>query len=346
MYQFTRPNSAEDHGTGGAGYLPRDRAVGFKLRRSRQSPAGGFCQAAQLARRSQDMPKSKDRPGLLRDLLSKLAGRADQTLSDVQAATTFAVRIPSCHDRRRLSFRSMLSGELGERVCAFARRSGQAWAVAVAPRLIGAAVFNGAVPLGGEFLGLHGGSPARRTRRLSGSISSAADTSEASAVGDGKVLPLQVAFQKVSRGVALSAKVRWTEHGSFRRNARVQQVSSTFDQGQKPCRHRRRRTGNRRRAVSDQAHAAANQWRSRPIFSSTATKSFPARCCFAANRTNNGAKRRWNLSSTTVGAARSSLPRSVAMFIRLTAWVDRFKSWRRDLAEKSRGRRSTRSWIC
>lgn len=44
-----------------------------------------------------------------------------------------------------------VSGDLSDRVCAFARRSGAAWVVAVSPRLIGAAVFNGAAPLDAEF---------------------------------------------------------------------------------------------------------------------------------------------------------------------------------------------------
>jgi len=44
-----------------------------------------------------------------------------------------------------------VGGELSDRVCAFARRSGAAWAVALAPRLIGAAVFNGGALLGADF---------------------------------------------------------------------------------------------------------------------------------------------------------------------------------------------------
>jgi len=44
-----------------------------------------------------------------------------------------------------------ISGELSDQVCAFARRSGAAWAVALVPRLIGAAVFNGGAPLGADF---------------------------------------------------------------------------------------------------------------------------------------------------------------------------------------------------
>jgi len=43
------------------------------------------------------------------------------------------------------------TGEASQAVCAFARRKDQAWAVVVAPRLIGGAVYNGMVPLGEEF---------------------------------------------------------------------------------------------------------------------------------------------------------------------------------------------------
>jgi (1->4)-alpha-D-glucan 1-alpha-D-glucosylmutase len=44
-----------------------------------------------------------------------------------------------------------LSGEHSDRICAFARRWDSTWAVAVAPRLIGASVFRGVAPLGPDF---------------------------------------------------------------------------------------------------------------------------------------------------------------------------------------------------
>jgi (1->4)-alpha-D-glucan 1-alpha-D-glucosylmutase len=44
-----------------------------------------------------------------------------------------------------------VTGESNQAVCAFARRKNQAWVVAVAPRLIGSAVYNGMVPLGDDF---------------------------------------------------------------------------------------------------------------------------------------------------------------------------------------------------
>ncbi len=44
-------------------------------------------------------------------------------------------------------------GQAAARICAFARRHGRAWAIAAAPRLIGALVFRGGAPLGAEAWG-------------------------------------------------------------------------------------------------------------------------------------------------------------------------------------------------
>ncbi len=44
------------------------------------------------------------------------------------------------------------TGPMDDRICAFARRQGAAWAVAVVPRLIGEMVYNGGAPVG-EILG-------------------------------------------------------------------------------------------------------------------------------------------------------------------------------------------------
>jgi (1->4)-alpha-D-glucan 1-alpha-D-glucosylmutase len=44
-----------------------------------------------------------------------------------------------------------VTGASSQAVCAFARQKDQAWAVALAPRLIGNAIYNGIAPLGGEF---------------------------------------------------------------------------------------------------------------------------------------------------------------------------------------------------
>jgi (1->4)-alpha-D-glucan 1-alpha-D-glucosylmutase len=44
-----------------------------------------------------------------------------------------------------------VTGDLSQAVCAFARRKGRAWALVVAPLLVGSAVYHGTVPLGAEF---------------------------------------------------------------------------------------------------------------------------------------------------------------------------------------------------
>ncbi|HEY1235235.1 MAG TPA: malto-oligosyltrehalose synthase, partial [Candidatus Binatia bacterium] len=44
-----------------------------------------------------------------------------------------------------------VTGESNQAVCAFARRKNGAWVIAVAPRLIGSAVYNGMIPLGDDF---------------------------------------------------------------------------------------------------------------------------------------------------------------------------------------------------
>jgi (1->4)-alpha-D-glucan 1-alpha-D-glucosylmutase len=44
-----------------------------------------------------------------------------------------------------------ITGESRNAVCAFARRKDRAWVVAVAPRLVGSAVFRGILPVGDEF---------------------------------------------------------------------------------------------------------------------------------------------------------------------------------------------------
>jgi (1->4)-alpha-D-glucan 1-alpha-D-glucosylmutase len=97
-----------------------------------------------------------------------------------------------------------VSGELGDKVCAFARRSGSAWAVAVTPRLIGAAVFNGAVPLGGDFwrstaIHLPKDAPAQWVNIITGRHSAAL------AVGKEKVLPMQALFKEFPVALLFSA---------------------------------------------------------------------------------------------------------------------------------------------
>jgi (1->4)-alpha-D-glucan 1-alpha-D-glucosylmutase len=45
------------------------------------------------------------------------------------------------------------AGEMGERVCAFGRRRGSVWALAIVPRLVGQAAYRGRAPLGEELWG-------------------------------------------------------------------------------------------------------------------------------------------------------------------------------------------------
>lgn len=82
------------------------------------------------------------------------------------------------------------SGELSDRVCAFARHSGAAWAVALVPRLIGAAVFNGAAPLDADFwrstaVYLPKEAPSRWVNTITGG------EVDALLIGDKKFLPVQ-----------------------------------------------------------------------------------------------------------------------------------------------------------
>ena len=64
------------------------------------------------------------------------------------------------------------TGPMDDRICAFARRQGAAWAVAVVPRLIGEMVYNGGAPVGevwsGSALHLPPDAPARWIDAVSG----------------------------------------------------------------------------------------------------------------------------------------------------------------------------------
>ena len=53
-------------------------------------------------------------------------------------------------------------GAMDEQVCAFARRLGRVWAIAVVPRLMGRIAYHNGAPLGGE---LWGETTARSARR-------------------------------------------------------------------------------------------------------------------------------------------------------------------------------------
>jgi (1->4)-alpha-D-glucan 1-alpha-D-glucosylmutase len=99
-------------------------------------------------------------------------------------------------------------GELSDRVCAFARRSGAAWAVTLAPRLIGAAVFNGGAPLDADFwrsttVYLPKEAPSRWVNTITGG---AVDTL---LIGDKKFLPVQTVCKDFP--VALLSNIRMTD---------------------------------------------------------------------------------------------------------------------------------------
>jgi len=93
--------------------------------------------------------EAQDRAGLLRDLLSSWPdGRIKLYL--MHKLLDFRRAHPDLFaegDYVPLE----VTGEASQAVCAFARRKDQAWAVVLAPRLIGSAVYNGTVPLGAEF---------------------------------------------------------------------------------------------------------------------------------------------------------------------------------------------------
>ena len=146
--------------------------------------------------------ETEDRRELLRDLLKNWHdGRIKFYLT--YKLTNFRRAYPEITldgDYRPLD----VSGELADRVCAFARRSGTAWAVVAMPRLIGAAVFNGAVPLGGDFwrstaVHLPKDAPAQWVNIITGWHSAAL------AVGNEKVLPMQALFKEFPVALLFSA---------------------------------------------------------------------------------------------------------------------------------------------
>jgi (1->4)-alpha-D-glucan 1-alpha-D-glucosylmutase len=121
----------------------------------------------------------KDRPGFLRDLLSRWEdGRIKLYL------------IHKLLDFRR-AHRELFTdgeyipleatGESRQAVCAFARRKGQTWALAVVPRLVGHRVYHGTPPLGAEVwnstaLSLRDDMPGRWLDIISGERLEASDT--------------------------------------------------------------------------------------------------------------------------------------------------------------------------
>jgi (1->4)-alpha-D-glucan 1-alpha-D-glucosylmutase len=121
----------------------------------------------------------KDRPGLLRDLLSRWEdGRIKlyliHKLLDFRRAhrELFA-------DGEYIPLEA--TGESRQAVCAFARRKGQTWALAIVPRLVGHRVYHGTPPLGAEVwnstaLSLRDDMPGRWLDIISGERLEASDT--------------------------------------------------------------------------------------------------------------------------------------------------------------------------
>jgi (1->4)-alpha-D-glucan 1-alpha-D-glucosylmutase len=88
----------------------------------------------------------KDRPGLLQDLLSHWQdGRIKLYLMAklLQFRRAYGDLFAS---GEYLPLEA--TGEMGKRVCAFARRRGRVWVLAIAPRLVGQAAYHGYAPLG------------------------------------------------------------------------------------------------------------------------------------------------------------------------------------------------------
>jgi (1->4)-alpha-D-glucan 1-alpha-D-glucosylmutase len=95
--------------------------------------------------------EARDRSGLLRELLSNWKnGRVKFYL---------IYKLLNFRRAHRMLFAAgdytplEAAGELGDRVCAFARRHERDWLVAVAPRLIGRMAYRGTAPVGEEFWG-------------------------------------------------------------------------------------------------------------------------------------------------------------------------------------------------
>jgi (1->4)-alpha-D-glucan 1-alpha-D-glucosylmutase len=108
--------------------------------------------------------ETRDRSGLIRELFS--------SWSDGRIKLYLTHKLLNFRRDHRVLFAAgnyiplKAAGELGDRVCAFARRQDQDWLLAIVPRLIGQMVFRGAAPLGGEFwrstaLHLPGDAPGR-----------------------------------------------------------------------------------------------------------------------------------------------------------------------------------------
>jgi (1->4)-alpha-D-glucan 1-alpha-D-glucosylmutase len=90
------------------------------------------------------LAESQDRIALMRDLLSNWRGGRVK-LYLIHKLLSFRRGHPEFFtDADYIPLQAM--GPMGERICAFARRAGFAWMVAIVPRLIGATVYHGGPP--------------------------------------------------------------------------------------------------------------------------------------------------------------------------------------------------------
>ncbi|MGE5218775.1 MAG: malto-oligosyltrehalose synthase [Chloroflexota bacterium] len=93
--------------------------------------------------------EAQDRPALLRDLLSEWP--------DGRIKLYLLHKLLSFRRDHRALFATgdylplEASGEMADRVCAFARRQDRSWVLAIVPRLIGKEVYRSGAPLGNEF---------------------------------------------------------------------------------------------------------------------------------------------------------------------------------------------------
>ena len=95
--------------------------------------------------------ESKDRLGLLRDLLSHWQDGRIKLYLTLKLLGFRRAHADLFGAGEYVPLRA--TGEMAKQVCAFARRQGRAWALAVVPRLIGRAAYRGHAPLGGDLWG-------------------------------------------------------------------------------------------------------------------------------------------------------------------------------------------------
>ena len=121
----------------------------------------------------------KDRPGLLRDLLSRWENGWIKLYLIHKLLDFRRAHRELFTDGEYIPLEA--TGESRQAVCAFARRKGQTWALAVVPRLVGHRVYHGTPPLGAEVwnstaLSLRDDMPGRWLDIISGERLEASDT--------------------------------------------------------------------------------------------------------------------------------------------------------------------------